>query len=104
MAAYIVALVVGAVSLLFPLVYSMHADACRATIWAQNPNLTTMPFTPYCPTSVLYGTSVIGALVLLLSAAMIAKTGLHQLKAQAGEQAPLAPVMPQGQQSSSDAC
>ena len=103
MVAYIVGLIVGAVGLLFPLVYAMHADACRAAIWAQNPDLTQMPFTPYCPASVLYGTSIIGAVILLLSAAMIAKTGLHQLKPRPEKPASSKPIIEEGEQPSSDA-
>ena len=103
MVAYIVGLIVGTVSLLFPLIYAMFADACRAAIWAQNPDLTAMPFTPYCPAWLLYGTSVIGAVVLLLSVAMIAKTGLHQLKPRSEEPAPSKPIIEEGEQSRSDA-
>jgi len=98
MVAYIIGLIVGAVCLLFPLIYAMFADACRAAIWARNPELTQMPFTPYCPEWLLYGTAVIGAVVVLLSAAMIAKTGLHQFKPHSENAGPSKPIIEEGEQ------
>ena len=82
MAAYIVGMIVGMITLLFPIAYAMHFDGLVATILAQNPQLSSIPIEPLCREGVLYGTSVLGAVVLLLSAALTAFTGLRRLRAQ----------------------
>jgi len=80
MAAYIVGMIVGTVSLIFPVIYSMHVDTCVAAIITAHPDLSSARFTPHCPETLLLGTSVLGAVVLLLSAAMMAFTGLRRLR------------------------
>jgi len=76
MVAYIVGMVVGSVTLIFPLIYMMSFESSRAIALAQNPELR---LTPYCPTGLLIGTCVIGAVVLLLSTALMAFTGLRRI-------------------------
>ena len=76
MVAYIVGMVVGAVTLIFPLIYMMSFESSRAIALAQNPEL---QLAPYCPEGLLIGTCVIGAVVLLLSTALMAFTGLRKI-------------------------
>ena len=80
MVTYIVGMIVGMISLVFPLVYWMHLDSCNAQILAYNPSVSVVPLEAQVPAGVLLGTSVLGAVVLLLSAAMMAFTGLKALK------------------------
>jgi hypothetical protein len=76
MVAYIVGMVVGSVTLIFPLIYMMSFESSRAVALAQNPEL---DLAPYCPEGMLIGTCVIGAVVLLLSTALMAFTGLRRI-------------------------
>ena len=79
MAAYIVGLIVGAICLISPIAYWMNADRCVVSIMGRSPNAAAH-FTPYCSQQLLLGVTVLGAVVLLLSAAMVAFTGLRRLR------------------------
>lgn len=82
MAAYIVGLICGTITTIFPLVYLMSFDRSVANIMAQHPDFEPGRLNPSALT-IASGVAAIGAVVLLVCAAMIALTGLKRLRAEA---------------------
>lgn len=76
MAAYIVGIIMGAITVIFPLIYMMAFELSRAVALSHQPDLRIQP---YFPENILYGTSALGAVVLLVSTALMAFTGLRRL-------------------------
>ena len=81
MVAYIVGMITGAVCMVMPLIYAMNVNVCVATIMAGNPDFAPDRFTAYTPPWLLYAISLVGAVVLLASAAMMVRAGSAQLRA-----------------------
>jgi len=79
MIAYIVGMIAGAVVTIFPLIYLMNLDWCRASILAAQPQFDPARFEPASSLALASSVTTIGAVVLLLSAAMMAITGLRRL-------------------------
>ncbi len=73
MVAYTVGMVTGTVCMVMPLVYAMNINRCIATILASQPTYDQTQFAAYLPTALVYGISVVGAIVLLLSAMLMAR-------------------------------
>ncbi len=84
MTAYVVGIVAGAVCVVMPLIYAMALDRSVAVIMAQNP-AQQVSFESAVPLSLLWAVFVVGALVLLLSAAMAAYAGPKRNRAAAPE-------------------
>ena len=95
MVAYIVGMVTGTVCLIMPLLYAMNVNHCVARIMAANPQFDPKSFLAYTPQGLMYPVTVVGAIVLLLSAALMAYTSLGQGRAKrpkpAAEEPKLAP-------------
>ena len=80
MAAYIVGLIIGAITTVFPLIYWMNYERCIALVLAHQPDFDVAGFPPAIPDLLASSVTIIGAVVLLVSTMMIAITGLRQLK------------------------
>ncbi len=80
MTAYIVALIVGSLTTVSPLIYLMNYDRCVADILSKQPDFDTAAFSPAITPFLAYGITVVGAFVLIVSTVMIAITGLKQLQ------------------------
>ena len=94
MTAYIVGLIAGTVVTVFPLVYLMNFQRCLATIIAQQPDFDPARFDPANTVSLVTGVTAVGAVVMMLSIAMIAITGLRQLKPKQGSAKAAGPSKP----------
>ena len=80
MAAYIVGMIAGTVCLIAPLLYAMNVNRCVATILATNPEFDPQKFIAFTPQGLLYPIAIVGAVVLLLSAALMAFTTLGRCR------------------------
>ncbi len=78
MVAYIVGMIAGALVTVFPLIYLMNFDWCQALILQQQPNFDLARLDPSYSVTLASSVTAIGAVVLLLSAAMMAITGLRR--------------------------
>ena len=81
MTAYIIGLIAGTVCAVSPLLYLMNFDRCLAHIIAEQPQFDPNLFSPAAQ-GLAYNIAAIGAVVMLISVAMIALTGLGRIKTQ----------------------
>jgi len=82
MTAYIIGMIAGTVVTVFPLIYLMNFDRCLASILAAQPGFDTARFDPSYSLGLASSVTAVGAVILLLSAAMMAITGLRHLRPQ----------------------
>ena len=87
MAAYIVGMITGAICLIFPMVYLMNIDRCMVKV-LQAGTPAVEQFLANTHAGLAYGTAVVGAIVLLLSAALTALAGGAQLRRHRAKAAP----------------
>ncbi|MCD6415188.1 MAG: hypothetical protein J7M08_00615 [Planctomycetes bacterium] len=82
MSAYIVGMIAGAVSMIAPLVYLMNVNVCRATILSTGAGgaEAIAQFGQLTPKALPWLITVVGAVVLILSALMVVYTGLMRLR------------------------
>ncbi len=80
MTAYIVGLVVGALTTVSPLVYMMNYDRSLARILSRQPEFDPAIFSADISSTLVFGIAAVGVFVLIVSTIMIAVTGLKQLK------------------------
>ena len=80
MAAYIVGMITGTVCLILPLVYMMHTNRCVADLYAQDQVANVQQFIEYTHTGLAYLVGLIGAVVLVVSTALVAVTGFVRLR------------------------
>ncbi|MFP4027854.1 MAG: hypothetical protein ACLFWL_08695 [Candidatus Brocadiia bacterium] len=83
MAAYVVGLITGAIVTIFPLIYAMSFDHCQALVVSAGKSPTALA--PSVSPGLVTTITIIGAVVLLLNAAMLAFTGLSNLGFASGE-------------------
>jgi len=82
MASYIVGMICGTVTLIFPLVYLMNYDRCVATVLQFQPRFNTGPFSLTYSATLASGVAAIGAVVLIISVAVMALSFLRQSRSQ----------------------
>jgi hypothetical protein len=66
--------------MVMPLVYAMNLNRCMATIVSRQPEFDPAKFAAATPQSQLYVITIIGAVVLVISAAMATATGLWRMR------------------------
>ncbi len=76
MAAYIVGMIAGTVSMIAPLIYLGHVNTCVTTILSNNPEALEK-FEPVTHSGLMYAVVIVGAVVFVLSALMAAFTGVR---------------------------
>ena len=80
MVAYITGMIVGAVCLVFPLLYLMNLDRCIANILEDNPQANVQAFLAHTQGGLAVGVAIVGAVVMLVSTLMAAYSGLSALR------------------------
>lgn len=80
MVAYIVGLIAGSIITVFPLIYLMNVDRCVAMVLQHQPEYSAASFSPSFSPALASSIAAVGAVILLLSAAMMAITGLKRLR------------------------
>jgi hypothetical protein len=80
MAAYVVGIIAGALVTVFPLIYLMSFDRSLALILQVQPDFDVTRFEPSHSLSLASSVTAIGAVVLLLSTALMALTTLRRMR------------------------